>query len=247
MPPEAYIICSTARSGTTLLCAMLAETGVAGRPDSFFRQVSLSDWATDWGLAPGGGIDAAYLAATIEEGRGGTDLFGMRLMAPDRAPACAALGRLHPAARSDAARIEAAFRRTAFIHLSRADKLAQAVSLIRAEQSGLWHRNADGSVREELEGEGTQGFDAPRIAAQIARLTELDAGWRAWFVREGLTPLTLTYEELAADPTGTLARVLAHVGRDPARAAGVAPPTRQLRDAVSAAWIARFRGVPTGG
>ena len=35
-----------------------------------------------------------------------------------------------------------------YLHLSREDKLAQAVSDLKAEQSGLWHVFTDGSERE---------------------------------------------------------------------------------------------------
>jgi len=42
---DSYIICATPRSGSTLLCDLLTETGVAGRPDSFFRYESFTWWA----------------------------------------------------------------------------------------------------------------------------------------------------------------------------------------------------------
>ena len=32
-----YLVCATERSGSTLLCELLAGTGVAGRPEEFFE------------------------------------------------------------------------------------------------------------------------------------------------------------------------------------------------------------------
>jgi LPS sulfotransferase NodH len=37
---RAYIVCSTQRSGSTLLCELLESTGVAGRPKEFFEAVA---------------------------------------------------------------------------------------------------------------------------------------------------------------------------------------------------------------
>ena len=34
---RAYLVCATPRSGSTLLCELLKETGVAGRPEEYFE------------------------------------------------------------------------------------------------------------------------------------------------------------------------------------------------------------------
>src|SRR5215213_3769543 len=38
-PTHSYLICTTPRSGSTLLCELLEGTGVAGRPDEYFQQL----------------------------------------------------------------------------------------------------------------------------------------------------------------------------------------------------------------
>ena len=38
-PSTSYLVCASQRSGTTLLCRALADTGVAGRPDEYFLAV----------------------------------------------------------------------------------------------------------------------------------------------------------------------------------------------------------------
>ena len=40
MAPPSYLVCATERSGSTLLCELLAGTGVAGRPEEFFEFLS---------------------------------------------------------------------------------------------------------------------------------------------------------------------------------------------------------------
>ena len=85
MPTTAYIICGTPRSGSTLLCDLLAGTAAAGRPNSYFRPPSITEFATRMGIPIAAGtegvtFDRAYLAAVLEAGRAGTALFGLRLM-----------------------------------------------------------------------------------------------------------------------------------------------------------------------
>src|SRR3954468_893216 len=36
-PDRSYLVCATPRSGSTLLCRALAQTGVAGRPEEYFE------------------------------------------------------------------------------------------------------------------------------------------------------------------------------------------------------------------
>ena len=37
MPDRSYLVCATPRSGSTLVCQALRETGVAGRPEEYFE------------------------------------------------------------------------------------------------------------------------------------------------------------------------------------------------------------------
>ena len=49
-PTESYILCGTPRTGSTFLCALLKSTGVAGIPESYFREPDEPTWATQWGI-----------------------------------------------------------------------------------------------------------------------------------------------------------------------------------------------------
>lgn len=245
-PRQSYVLCSNPRSGTTLLCDMLARTGVAGQPDSFFRVKNLPDWCADWQITRQ--IDPfdphfteTYFAAMCRAGQGDGDVFGLRLMGSDLQFATRWLGRRHPGLPDDPARFAAAFGPVTFIHLSRTDKLAEAVSYLRAEQSGLWHGRPDGTVLEQLPPQGPPGYDAAALDRRMSELRDLDRAWDMWFAANRIDPLRLTYEALSDGPRETLAMVLAHIGRDPALANGITRGTRKLADATSAAWITRYR------
>lgn len=151
---SSYIICGAPRSGSTFLCDILASTGVAGKPHSYYRDEDASGWATLWEVPEPHRLDTAeferaYLSAMVREGTAETGIFGLRIMWSSVADASRRLDAVEGAYADVAARFAQAFGATLYIHLSRQDKLAQAISLIRAEQSGLWHRAADGrSARE---------------------------------------------------------------------------------------------------
>ncbi len=245
-PFDAYIICTAPRSGSTLLCRMLAATGLAGRPGSHFHTPSLEGWLAAYDLtASEFTSDRAAVAAVLDAGRrrgtGPSGMFGLRMQGGSLDFFLSRLELLHPDLPGDVARIEAAFGRVLFLHLSRRDKLAQAISRTRAEQTGLWHRHADGSELERLSPPQEPRYDAEAIARHVAGLTALDAAWERWFEREGVAPVRIEYDALAADPRGVLAEVLRALSLDPAAAAQVAVPTARLSDNVNAGWARRFR------
>lgn len=244
-PFRSYMICTVPRSGSTLLCGLLAATGVAGDPDSHFHAPSLAGWLTDHDLnrtdyATDRDAVRAVFDAALARGKGETDVFGLRMQRGSFDHFLTQLERLVPGRMRDGARIEAAFGPTLYVHLSRPDRLDQAISRVRAEQSGLWHRNADGSELERLAPPQDARYDAAAIAQHMAAHEALDAAWERWFRAEGIEPLRLTYDALSKDPRGVLAQVLSALHLDPARARSVAPPTARLADAMSREWRCRF-------
>ncbi|MEO0544199.1 MAG: Stf0 family sulfotransferase [Pseudomonadota bacterium] len=241
-----YMICTSPRSGSTFLCRLLRETGVAGRPGSYFHGATLKDWAENLDL-PGDLPDVSQIIeAALEKGRAGGSLFGLRQQSHSFALLRQTLAAWHPEA-TDRARLEAVVGPLRYIHLTRPDKLAQAVSYIRAAQSGIWHRNADGSIYEELPRNGASGYDFIAIRDQVAEFEQADTAWREWFDREGIQPLKITYDALAADPKGILADVLAWIGLDRSHADDAEPPTQKLADAVTVEWMARYRAEVNAG
>lgn len=246
MQYSAYIICATPRSGSTLLCDLLTATGVAGRPLSYFRSQDLSYWAGLWSV---GGSTAesdpefnrAYLAAMVKAGTAGTGIFGLRLMWPSVAETTKRLNAALGGEADIASRFKQEFGPTLFIHLSRQDKIAQAVSLVRAEQTGLWHVAADGSERQRTAPAQAAVFDVGRINRARDMLTTEEAEWSRFFDQSCIEPLHLTYEKLAADPQMVLADTLTALGRDRTIAADVAVQTGRMADATSARWAAQMK------
>lgn len=246
MTAKGYIICSNPRSGTTLLCDLLSRTGVAGAPNSFFREKSMLDWCDWWGVLRAydpndPAFTAEYFAAMRKNGRGDTSTFGMRLLGPDLDFARAWLARVTPNIADDRALFEANLGPLHFIHLKRTDKLAEAVSYVRAEQTGLWHANPDGSDLERIAPNGEEGYDRAAIQHRLETLIAYEDAWDVWFSQTGIQPLRITYEDLAHDPIAVLRETLSYLGKSMSHADGVVPGVRKLAGATNADWIARYK------
>ncbi len=243
---DSYMICTAPRSGSTLLCRLLAETGVAGKPASHFHEPSLADWTRRLRVDPAADaseseIVEACIQAALARGRSDNGLFGLRLQRPSFAFFFSKLALVHAEGGSERARFEGVFGRTLFIHLSRADKVEQAVSCLKAEQTGLWHVAADGSDLERVGPPGAPEYDAQKLQAWVEAMTGYDRDWNAWFAAEAITPVRIAYDDLSRDPQGTVRRVLGALGLDPVAADRVSPSIRKMADDTNRDWAARFR------
>lgn len=236
-----------------MLCNLLSQTGVAGAPNSFFRAQSMVDFARDWGVPAQtlANFDAGYISEAVKRGTAGTGCFGLRAMWDNIPDLLSRLRTISPDALSDQDLLADVFGPMKFIHLSRQDKVAQAVSLAMASQTGLWHRRADGTELERTQAHTDPVYDCDQIAAEHNEVTQGDIAWRRWFTANKIAPLSISYEGLAADPSGTLAQVLAFLHRDTQAASGIQPGTAKLASSTSDEWAARFRRdaglAPAGG
>ena len=238
-PTRGYLLCSSPRSGSTLLCDLLARSGVAGAPESYFRPASIADYSEAWSLELGHqGWDRSYLDAVRVRGESSTGLFGMRIMWSDMPLFLDRLGVLYPDANSDRERLRSALGIERFVHLSRGDKVAQAVSLVIAQQTGLWHRNADGTTRQGREPADPPRYDRGRIAQELSVLETEQQGWTRWFSEQSIAPLSLTYEALSTGLTETTKIVLEHLGVRSVDVPSVR--TAKLATSLNAAWVERF-------
>jgi trehalose 2-sulfotransferase len=233
---RAYIVCSTQRSGSTYLCQLLADTGVAGNPQEYFEA------RAETGLPPhpgyflaglprtGAGIRddlrptsapeysdlrsvdgwEAHLERTFQLGTTANGVFATKLMwnqLPDLEQHAAALPEFAGATRSEL--LDGLFGHPSYVWMRRLDKVRQAISLWRALQTRTWrleHPGPDGEAPDLH-----YSFDG--IEHLRRRLSADDEAWGGYFVRCGLEPLELFYEtDVKPDPAGAVAAVLAHIG-----------------------------------
>jgi LPS sulfotransferase NodH len=187
-PERSYIVCATPRSGSTLVCHALSETGVAGRPEEYFEALRHSGrprrpeeyflGVEDQSIRDHLGERAVgsdppprsplwsraaydrYLEWAFEAGTTANGVFGAKLMWGYFSD-FVSLVRNIPAY-SDvplAELLSDVFPELTFVRIVRANKVRQAVSLWKAVQTATWREDqASAGAIASVESDGSPPY-----------------------------------------------------------------------------------------
>lgn len=115
-----------------------------------------------------------------------------------------------------------------FVWLKRRDKIRQAISLWKANQTGAFSLRDGDSVPAEPD------FDRDAIEACVQTLRSSDEIFAAFFQARAITPLTLVYEDdLESSWRETVARLLEALGIDLPHGTTIASDYRKQSNAHS--------------
>jgi LPS sulfotransferase NodH len=197
-----YAIVNTPRAGSTHLGSLLTSASV-GDPIEHLRP-----WAVNLlKLRPPQLFDFVRLIRNfIAEGAVG-GYFGTKIISHFLMDV---LPLLQPAERSF---LNLLIERTDVIYLSRADKLDQAISTVRARATGVWH--ATGAGKTLAPGALPEDFETVDKLLQSAM--QMERGLAQVLVGAGRV-LPVDYDELTEHPDRTLEDVFAFLGARPAMA-----------------------------
>jgi LPS sulfotransferase NodH len=264
MPATAYIVCATQRSGSTLLCRLLSETGVAGNPQEYFEAVA----GTGRPPHPGdflGGLPAtglgirddvrpprapdyssleglpdyrAHLRRTLADGTTPNGVFGAKIMFNQLAEVEQLAGALPEYdGLAGAPLLEALTGAPAplrWVWVRRRDTTRQAISMWKALQTRSWR--GDESFEDRTPAYRYEAIDHLR-----QRFEADEAGWEEFFVRHGLAPLIIGYEDdLETDRRRTIATVLEHLGLGAAAELTQPDPLPRQADGLSERWAQAY-------
>jgi LPS sulfotransferase NodH len=106
------------------------------------------------------------------------------------------------------------FRDAIWVHISRQDVYAQAVSIYFAEATNLWHQWKAGA---EVVAAGTERrtYDRTRLLRYLENLLIERACWQVFFEHYGISPLCLSYEDAVVSYPGYLNELLMVTGLRP--------------------------------
>src|ERR1700759_3004192 len=216
IPDRSYIVCATPRSGSTLVCHALGETGVAGRPEEYFLGVedqSIRDHLGERGVGaeqtPRSPLWSRaaydrYLEWTFEAGTTPNGVFGAKLMWGYFGD-FVSLVRNIPAYRDVplAELLPTVFPNLTFVRVVRANKVRQAVSLWKAVQTATWRQEGESdpfaAVPQDSDVPPYKSFlDEPlpalrfNYSATSHRLSKIlrdEARWAAFFEHVRIKPV----------------------------------------------------------
>lgn len=260
-----YLVCATPRSGSTLLCRLLDETGVAGHPEEYFEALRHSgrprrpheyfDHERHANIIERLAFREMpdseprpnplwqpetydhYVEWAIREGSTPNGVFGAKVMWGYLGDFAALLRGIDGLAGLPVPDLLArVFPGLRYIQITRKDKFRQAISLWKAVQTQDWRRERDRPESTHVR----PVFSFRAINYLVRQLTAHDASWDAYFLGLGQEPLKITYEDLAEDPEQGLRRVLKHLGIPAPSDLAVSTPRLEIQaDDLSEEWCQR--------
>lgn len=227
-PAITYMLATVPRTGSSWLSHLLWQTGCLGAPLEYLN-FEAGPYAFANAMPPL--QDQIWRSVqhrrTTPNGVFGFKAFPMQLEA---------LQEVNPALLQSVMTQVMAGAPPKIVYLQRRDRVAHTVSYARAILSGIW--------RAEQEA-GASGAEPEYSQADLEgaeRWIEIHQGaWEEMFRDLRLTPLTLWYEDVVADPTGAVAKVANYLGVtiDPAAAIAV-PEVRKQDETHSLRWAAQY-------
>jgi LPS sulfotransferase NodH len=266
VPDRSYLICSTPRTGSSLLCDALAATGVAGRPEEYFQFRARTGFPRRPQEYFEGAQDAAeifeilgprtrvedeesrfdpsrftryedYLTWALEEGTTPNGVFGAKVMWGYFNGFVTGLRWAVPG-RQRLAVCDLA--PSVFPNL-------RYLSVTRRDKVrqavSLWRALQTWSWSSEQSDEGDHLVYSHAAIAHLIRDVEAhEDEWRAYFRAAEVEPLTVVYEDLAVRYEETVREILRHLEVPEADTVAIAAPRRgRQADDLSRLWADRFR------
>ncbi len=220
-----YVICTSPRSGSNLLCDRLTSTGVLGTPTEYLElNVAGNYLARRWGASN----LAEYVDAIRRHRVGVNGVLANKIhwrqlgILAKRIGAQPKDGQL--AIEHHIATMDLIFPDATLVYLRRGDFVSQSVSLFKAFATGQWssYMEARGTVPD---------YDFDQLLGHYRALVWEEASWNRFFATAGIEPLRLEYSDVTNDPQNVVESVARHVGvNEPVPVLGTPEIRRQRSD-----------------
>lgn len=238
-----YLICTTHRTGSTLLAENFRRTNVAGDPREFLSPAKVpkivASGCTDPEISCTKYIEDLKRISSTPNGVFGGKLMWRHLkllrLYLQKDPFWKR--RINP--ENPWEPIKFFFPKASAIWLRRNDKLRQAISLVRAKQTKIFEltgADADGATS------ATPQYDFNQIYDNLQTLTVRDEAWGALFKKVGVKPIMLEYEDLCRNPKQIASDLIRQMGiRDEQMWLEEKAPLRKQADNLNEEWYERYR------
>jgi LPS sulfotransferase NodH len=215
------MIAMTPRTGSTHLCAALAQTKGIAPPAEIFNP---RNWVLHAEMARRGvGLFADYIRSFSADSG---PCFFFKTSWQDFSPLATGYRQIFP--------------NLQVVYLDRKDVIAQAVSLYRAAESGTWHVRRGETLAAQNSG-ALDHLNLSHLEKWLAMIEAEKRGWKRFFAAEQITPMQLFYEDFADDVTKAIAAIGDFLGIALNREIGPEIGFQKLGDEASLAWIERAR------
>lgn len=243
VPPErplsSYVVWHTQRTGSSLLCAALEATGVAGHPE---------EWPED--LLQDESVDAEEIRRELWRRQTTPNgVLGVKFSyyEPRVRRFFEVFGRAADGGNSSMQEAwESVLPNCRHVVMTRRNRFRLAVSWWKAIQGGPGHLSQDGTPLRWQESvpsapdDLADSYDFRAIRSLVFESVEREAGIQELLRSLAVTPMAVTYEDFVADYEGTIRAVLAHLGLDEEVSTIPAPLLARTSDDTNDEWLRRF-------
>ena len=232
-PAISYFICATPRSGSTLLCEALRNTGLAGNPDEYFGPMHVARWNEKWKTDTGG----EYLQRVLEHGTGMNRVWGAKVMRLYWQNFLSLLRGVDGSVnKTETVLLDTFFPHLKYIFMTRRNKVQQAVSWLKFLQGSAWFwEKEDPQKLENLE------FKPEVIDSFLQQTAIHESAWLDFFELAGVRPYVVVYEDFVEAYEETAQCILDYLGIECPN--GLTFGERRLKkqaDALSDEWVQRY-------
>jgi LPS sulfotransferase NodH len=237
------LICATHRTGSNLLEQYLRATGIAGKPREYYGEELALNLAQAKNLPDPDRAFLDYHRAILTKWTGGNGVFSAKIMwghldllhtrvqAAPGGEACAGatpwqtVTKLHPAPK--------------VIWMTRKDKVRQAISMVRAKQTGVFSTmHLDKGLKQAA---AAAEYDFHLIRFYVEKFTMEDELWKRLFHEEKICPHRIENEEFIQNPKDATVAILTALGMpEPTTWHWPEIPIRRQSDATTEEWRARY-------
>lgn len=235
-----YIICANLRSGSSLLASGLRKSGIAGSPDReyfLFKEFNNRNPGKDFLKYFSTLKD--YLSDLYQETKTDNGVFGFKIMWPALDTLLNKIDHMGFDTRNRRAILERIFPHLKLIYIYRQDKLRQAISLVRANQSKVYHIEKGSGRRENQHDLKYDGFQITSDLLQHVIINEIN--WNRFFKVHEILPLIICYERFSADYSGYMKKTLDYLNLPGNENAIISyPHFEKTRDDLTEQWVERY-------
>jgi LPS sulfotransferase NodH len=236
--PRFLLLCATHRTGSNLLEQHLRAAGVAGNPKEYYSPELSREYAQKHALPDPDREFLAYQAALVKKNTV-HGVFGAKIMwrhleaVRKRVNADPQAG--HLASLSQWQIIQNLHPQAQVVHITRRDKVKQAISMVRAKMTGVYSTvHLDRGTKEDL---APGEYDFHLIQFHVEKLQAEDEAWRLLFAENGIPVQTVIFEEFVKNPLEHTKSLISALGLpQPAQWDMSIVSMRPQADAVSAEW-----------
>jgi trehalose 2-sulfotransferase len=238
------LLCATHRTGSNLLEQYLKASAVAGKPKEFYSPDLSRELAAKFQFPDPDQAFLSYQAAVMAKWHTANGVFAAKIMwrhlESIRARFLAdpaAAGR--PSGDCPWETLLELMPEPMVVHVTRRDKVQQAISMVRAKQTGLYTTvHLDRGRKPGLQ---PGDYDFHAIKLHVDKLTAEDAAWVNLFQRHRTPVQTVVFEDFVKAPQDHTAQLLTSLGLpQPSAWSLPAVAARPQSDGISAEWRQRF-------